>query len=336
MENSKLTYSILGDDYDIKLLDYGYKDPLNHFYYLYFEFVCNNVLSQEPIIIGISDLVMSQWGLSEENSNEIIYFCWQIIPAILKIDFENTGKKLVIFHRDDNVVKKDDAVYIKAESNMHDSAKRLVFGSIHPSNTQIRREILRVCYTKWLIQPHMFTLKNELTVMIPSTGTEIERNLQYLVEKGYLKGTLTMAGYAHVTITDRGIDICEDPEEFNRLFSLKVEQTVNTVNVSGDYVSQSIKGNNNNALINSSVIDSFRSIEKEVESSNDPNKAVLLKTISELKEELNKKKPKSSIVKSLMGKLKESASWVNDKILSHPILSQLIATVILNQANSPN
>lgn len=311
-------------DYIIKFKDEGFQGPINRFYYYYFD--CEYKNQQTYIVIGISDLVLDLWGIKPPNDG-LFAFCLQLMPIFISKLSNKKDNMTFIFHRDDNIGKKEDNLYFKASNSIKETAQSLLFSEGNVTNSQIRRQIISVCYSKWQTNPHGFVAKMDLIKFIPVEEIEIERNLKYLVDSGYLQGPLTSAGYIHVKITKYGIDIFENPQEFNKLFSINLEQQ--TINIGGDYIAPFVIGDKNNISINSQIDNSFNKIEEEIKNLNIQKKEDVLLEVKNLQKELKEVKPNPNKVSTFLEKIKKLGVNVNEIILKHPIIAQIIAELLL-------
>jgi len=322
MENK--TYKVFVDEteYSIKYLSSGFSDPQNRIFYCYFSIQTATNKEEKKIVIGFTDESIDKWkaGFGKELvDDDLLNFCLQVIPQLLNLYLSNDNNIKIIFHRDENVSKIPGINYSKIYNTPAETAKMFLFSSTTPTNSLIRRKILEICYSKWQEEPHGFVNKTEFLKFIPVDEVAIERNLKYLVDGNYLNGSLTSGGYILVAITKYGIDIFENPDTFNKLFSIKVEQQ--TVNVGGDYVSSIVVGNDNTVVVNSELKNSFNELQKELDKTELENKKEVSGLFNQLKDELLSKEVKPNKVKEIMSKISKTSDWLNKKIFSHPIIA---------------
>lgn len=204
------------------------------------------------ISIAVSDAVIDMWQAVGGNANILEdkeVFAWQIAQSYLPHLEKQDVIKLFVY-RDDNVQRPEGFILIKAAPTISETARQVKFRGKKPTDTQIRREILKVCFNEYQNNPHGYVHKVDLVKFIPVTNIELERNVKYLHRGDFLeaKGDL---GYAHLQITNHGIDVFSDPEEFNRVFQLKVEQTTN--NIGGDMILTQLTGSHNQNIVKSEV-----------------------------------------------------------------------------------
>lgn len=108
-----------------------------------------------------------------------------------------------------------------------------------------------MCYDEWQNNPHGYVTREQLLKFVPVSEIELERNLDYLKKTYFIDSSLTSGGYLHARITPQGIDIFEDPVEFDRRFALRVEQQ--TINIDGDFIVTNLTGDNNQTNVKSEV-----------------------------------------------------------------------------------
>lgn len=324
MQQGIYNFYINEKNYTVKFRDEGFHGPINQIYYYYFD--CSYKDQQSYIVVGLSDLVLNMWNIKPPDDG-LFAFCLQLMPIFISKLSNKNDQLAFIFHRDDNVERKENNLYFKASKSIKETAQLLLFSEGNVTNSQIRRHIISICYSKWSTDPHGFVSKIDLMKFIPVEEVDIERNLKYLVDSGYLKGTLTSAGYIQVNITEYGINIFENPQEFNKLFSFSIEQQ--TINIGGDYIAPVIIGDKNNISINSQIDNSFNKIEKEIKKLDIQKKDDILLRINELKNELKESKSNPEKVSTLLGKIKKLGVNINEIVLKHPIIAQIIAELLL-------
>lgn len=329
MENKKYNFTVKEKNYSVELIDYGFVDPLNTSFYLNFRISSSQLKKNLYLKLGITDQALGLWGLDPnrtQDTEKLVTLGLQIMPKM--ISNTRDERLSVMFHRDDNIARKDGVFYFKASKSLEETSKIAVFSVEIPTNAEIRRKILEVCHSHWQTDPHGFVMKQELENFVPVSDTELERNLRYLEEGDFIKASLSTAGYEAVRITKYGIDIFEDPNEFNRLFSIKLEQQA--VNIGGDVISTIIVGDNNIANIKSQIADAFKVIQTETNKVEVENKEELEKLIIELRKELESEGAKVSKVKLILASIAKISSVIHNKILSNPIIAPIIAKILLD------
>lgn len=274
--------------------------------------------------IGITEEAQEQMQLS---SDELPIFANKVLPGVIKAALKESVEKYVItFHRDDNVHRLEGVHYFKVSSTAKATATDFLYGSGNMTNNDIRREILTIAYDHWQNDPHGYTTAEQFVNAIPADANEVERNFDYLVKKHYLEGTLPSGGGYHmIKITPTGIDLYENPTQFNREFALKIEQ--HTTNIGGDYIAPTIIGDSNTVNIKSQITEAFNSVRSEL---TEEQLAVAQPLLETLEQELSASKPDNGKVKEAWEKVKTLGGAINSKLLSHPIIAQVIAQVLLN------
>lgn len=241
------------NEYTVKLVFSDYEGALNRTYGMVFHCFTQDEEEPKAISIAVSDMAIDMWQANGGNKDILEdkeVFAWQIVQAYLPRLEKNKVIKLFI-HRDDNAQVPEGFIPIKAAPTISETARVIKYGGKRPTDTQIRREILKVCFNEYQNNPHGFVYKVDLLKFIPVTDIELERNIKYLVNGSYLKGSLSTAGYQHLQITNHGIDVFSDPQEFNRVFHLKIEQTTN--NIGGDMIVTQLTGTQNKNIVKSEI-----------------------------------------------------------------------------------
>ena len=87
---------------------------------------------------------------------------------------------------------------------------------------EIRMSILKVLYDK---RDKFYVSTEDLMAIIPVAEKELDQEIRYLDDKGYLKIMSEFCGkeylnFPGIKITSFGIDLVENPDEFNNLFSI--------------------------------------------------------------------------------------------------------------------
>ena len=247
----------VGDnEYLVQLVFSDYEGPLNRQYGFVFDCCLKGDDKKRAISIAVSDMVIGMWqraGGNKEIQEDEEIFAWQLVQAYLP-ELEKKDVIKLFVHRDDNARIPEGFIAIKAAPTISETARSVVFAGKKPTNIQTRREILKVCYNEYQNNPHGFVHKTALLKFIPVTDVELERNIKYLGGGYYIKASLSTAGYQSMQITNHGIDVFADPDEFNRVFQLKFEQTTN-YNVSGDMIKTEIIGHDNQNVVKSKIKD---------------------------------------------------------------------------------
>jgi len=98
----------------------------------------------------------------------------------------------------------------------------------------------------------------------------------------------------------------------------------------GHKITASTTGNQSPIVIGENINIAFGDIITEIENEGGENKEEVIELVRELKSEMESDKNPDKIT-NLLSQIKEKASWVNEKILSNPFLSQLLAIILANK-----
>ena|SRR4030042_4303615 len=88
---------------------------------------------------------------------------------------------------------------------------------------EIRRNVIKFLYEFFKEKPFNYMKIGELCSKLGVEEKDLQWNLEYLAQNGYIVGSMhKVLGSAHyiekVKISSSGIDLIEDPSEFNRTF----------------------------------------------------------------------------------------------------------------------
>jgi tyrosyl-tRNA synthetase len=170
-------------------------------------------------------------------------------------------------------------------------------------NKEIRRKILEYIHEKNQESPQCMVNREEFKESLGVNDVELDRNILYLEEKGYLKLLKTLSErFRTAQITSFGTDLVENPEEFNSEFPIKVTQNI-VQNSTGVII-----GDNNRQSI--SISQSFEQIYETIEKRNPKNKEQIVEEVREIEEELKQPNPNKSKIAKSIEYLKSNASWI--------------------------
>lgn len=243
-------YTIYGVEYIVRLVRSRFRDPLNLWYDFVFECTINGNQSKKMLGIFITGQVIDLWDedLFEKDKGS---FAFQLIPSFL-LFLDDKEKLKVVLHSSDDIKKEEDTTYFKVLPSMMDTARVIVFAQ-NPSNALIRREILNVLFQLHQFEPYKTLDLSDLYSMIPIHEHEMIRNLKYLHDGEYIKlesSLITdLVHFSNIQITNKGLDIVEDPDEFNKKFASYQTQ----ISVVRDFVLTKVEGDGNNTNVNSKV-----------------------------------------------------------------------------------
>lgn len=314
MPIAKRKIDLRGIEYDIEIFTAGKtRDSVDLFFSIF------NEDERFGFVIGISGTLIASWGQYNRPREFIKNF---IELALEKIKLEiskgnNTDGSTFIFT--------SDTVDVSLEKSI-DKIKNEHYSM---TNEGIRREILQQAFKVWEVDPHNYLFKDELLRKMPSTDPiAIERNLIYLEGKGVFDLVeKDNSGITAVKISSYGVDVMSDPKQFSLTTGPSINYSMTTIN-QGSGVA--VIGDNN-SLQNININSFFKELEQEINSSSeldDNSKRSLASLSTQLQETITQESPSPETVKTLMGKIGNIANWVNQKILSHPVIAQIVATLL--------
>ncbi len=183
-------------------------------------------------------------------------------------------------------------------------------------NKEIRRKILEALYKHEEQNPGRFLPSGNLKKLVDIEEKKLESNVYYLKRGRYIEIREFLQGY-HAKIANRGIDLVENNEEFNRIFP--------PVNITTIHNSKGVVVGSNNVEIkideSINITDSFNEI---YDKANDFENAEEIKErIKVIEEELKKDNINKSQIKSSMDWLKRNANW------TFPSLVQILTSIFL-------
>lgn len=262
-------------------------------------------------------------------SRELLDALYKLILPYIKIDIDpekifkmySDCFTIVLDVREDGTY--DDETVINGGGNAQELVERLVYGG-QITDIAVRKQILQYLYDYWKFESHNTKLlvgKIKEILFVPTNY--FDRNLDYLIQKQLVEHLSQNDQLISVKISLKGVEYVENG--FQEPLS-----AVQVVQYMGDQINTTISGDNNTVNIKGQLSQLFLSIETEIESKNEPNKEEVLKQVSELKTEMEETKDFSKI-QTILGKIKNSASWVHEKIIKHPVFAQIIAQAVSNQ-----
>jgi hypothetical protein len=220
---------------------------------------------------------------------------------------------------------------IKVQDGFMRTMQRIIFSG-QPTDDQIRKQVLLTLNSHRIESPGEYLHINLLRLFIPVDQKSLTRNLLFLHEEGFID-CKTLYGdegiiVSHTKILNPGIKHIEGSSEFSKKFPSEFIYQ----KVMGDNISASTSGSNSPVIIKSKNISiAFEEIEAEIKKTDVSNKQEILVLFDQLKQEITQKNDPEK-VKGLLGEIKKKGSWLNEKILSHPLLAQLIAQVLAKAA----
>lgn len=182
-------------------------------------------------------------------------------------------------------------------------------------NQEIRRKILEYIYDKNEQQPQYMAQRDEVKQFLNINDAKLDNNVLYLESKGYLKvGKNIGSFFVYAQITSEGIDLVENPNQFNTLFPVRITQNII------QHSTGVIIGDNNIQKIN--LTNSFTKIYRDINEKNPKNKEQIIIEVKKIEEELKKPSPDKTIIDKSIEFLKNNASWMV------PTIIEIIKTAI--------
>lgn len=201
--------------------------------------------------------------------------------------------------------------------------QKYIFGG-SPTDDQIRKQVLKALYSHWLDDTETKVPLPIINIFVPVEEKSLRRNIIFLRDENLIEVLSTdQEPIISAKITNAGIKFIEDTSEF----SIKVNPDYLYKTLMINNVTASTEGNNSPIIIDSNNINiAFNDVEIEIEHSDLENKEEVLAIVEELKKELNNSKDPEK-VNTILTKLKNKAAWVNEKIVSHPLIAQILAQI---------
>jgi hypothetical protein len=220
---------------------------------------------------------------------------------------------------------------IKTQGGFVQTMQRIIFGG-QPTDDQVRRQILLMLNNHRIDRPGEYLHINLLRLFVPVDQKCLTRNLLFLHEEGYTdcKTANSNEGVivSYAKILNPGVKHIEDSSEF----SIKFPSEFVYQKFMGDNINASTTGSNSPVIIKSKNISiAFEEIGAEIKTTDVSNKQEILVLLDQLKQEVIQKNDPGK-VKGLLGEIKKKGAWLNEKLLSHPVLAQLIAQALAKAA----
>jgi len=171
---------------------------------------------------------------------------------------------------------------------------------------EIRRKILENLYKRFKEHPYYRLTPKELQETLHINLQELNYNVIYLEEKGYIELQKPLEGsiFVGARITTKGIDLIEDEYQFNAMFSVNQTSVGPESNIFQDFT----------ALIHNTQ--SAPNIDINI-------KELIIEEIKEISNELQKNTPSYSKIKKYVNKIKDRDLDVYTKVM-HIIKTPII------------
>lgn len=219
----------------------------------------------------------------------------------------------------------DQIYYINLKNGFYKTIQNIMFKE-GITNDKIQRKILDILYNHWEEDSITNILLEDLQIMIPVEFNALYRNLKALEE-------------------EKKIEILPSPSDNTKIISVKIKgegrkeiegrKDITSGGrieyIMGNKIHASTSGNQSPIIIDSQHINlAFGDIISEIENESIDNSKELTAFVKELQVELNGKKNPEKVT-GLLKQIGSISATVNQKILSHPLLAQLLATILASK-----
>lgn len=215
---------------------------------------------------------------------------------------------------------------INAEGGYIKTAQKIIYGS-EITNGKICRKILDVLYSHWEDYPDTGMTIQQILAFVLVEPTPLKRNLRRLAEDGKIY-LLTSSADPSMIISGKilspGLREVEGEIVSNGTSSVEYVQE----KIMGNKISASTSGSNSPIIIDSQVTAFFGELLLDLEKSDTQNKEEVAADVKELEKQIKGDKDPSKI-RGLMEKIGTSAGWINQKVISHPVVAQILAQVLV-------
>ena len=223
----------------------------------------------------------------------------------------------------------NDSYSIGLKDSFFTTAQKIVFKD-GMSKRQIRREILQILLNALEENPNTYLPIKELQYSIPITTKELLLHLHLLRDEDKVD-CVTQPSDAQeivsVKIKSKGI------KELEGEIDAQVQSSNVVKHIYGTNIENTTYGANSPITVKIEEIKTiFQTLQQEIKEDRQlEGKEELSETVNQLENELiNSKNPKK--VGVLLGKIKASTQWVYQKIISNPIISNIIAELLMKGA----
>ncbi|NOR17419.1 hypothetical protein GQ543_06910 [candidate division WOR-3 bacterium] len=179
------------------------------------------------------------------------------------------------------------------------------------TDIEIRRKILKMAYERFKEHPYHRITPKELENALNIGFKELNYNIIYLEEKGFIELQKPLEGniFVGLRITSKGIDLVEDKCQFSIMFPEK----------------------NTEKLVPTHIFAKFNLIIDTIESANNIDndlKKLIIEEIKEIRNELKKIEPSYAKIKKFLGKIKQKDDNIYEKVMAiikNPNISSILA-----------
>lgn len=231
--------------------------------------------------------------------------------------------KVIITSGDRRYDQNENAMYIRGRDNPESLIQEFVYDG-KPEDSEVEQEVLKILYGHWLESYNTEILVKKLEDRLFIPQKTLFRNLDFLEKENLIDSIKADQGWVSVGITSAGIKYVRN--KFQK-FSLGSKIIIGD-QIKGDKITAKTSGSSSPVIIKSQNISiAFEEIEAEIKTTDISNKQEILVLLDQLKQEVMQKNDPEKI-KGLLGEIKKKGSWLNKKILSHPLLAQLMAQAL--------
>ncbi|MCK4673048.1 hypothetical protein KAT67_03580, partial [candidate division WOR-3 bacterium] len=179
------------------------------------------------------------------------------------------------------------------------------------TDIKIRRGILKMAYERFKEHPYHRITPKELENALNIGFKELNYNIIYLEEKGFIELQKPLEGsiFVGVRISSKGIDLVEDECQFGIMFPINKEQKLMPTHIFAEF----------NLIID--TIESTNNIDNDL-------KKLIIEEIKEIQDELKKIEPSYANIKNYLSKIKQKDDNIYEKVMAiikNPNISSILA-----------
>lgn len=178
------------------------------------------------------------------------------------------------------------------------------------TNVEIRRRVLEMAYAKFQEHPYYRITPGEFKDQLGITLRELNYNIVYLEEKGYLELQKPLEGnlFVGARITPKGVDLAEDTYLLDTLFPVPDDTTPAQLNVFKEL---------------DLLVDQLSAPEKPSRDAHE----LALEELRAIQHEIKKVTPSYRAVRNMLDHLRGHDAGIAEKVavlLRHPVISRLL------------
>lgn len=291
--------------------------------------------SPEGEIIGcigfyVSITTMAVWGhhSKDQITRDTLGDLFLLLLPHIKIpaDIQEISKRypecfpILLSTRDTGLY--DGEMVVRGEESPEKLVKKIVY-SDNFTDQEVRNQILQVLYNHWLESHNTKLLTENVEKVLFIPQNIYARNLDILIQKKFVDPLIQNDKIISISITQKGVEYVENGFQ-------EVSPSTQIIQIMGDQIKTTVTGSYNIVNIKGELNQFFLSLESEVEVQNPKNKDEVLKYLTDLKSEMEGENDYNKI-QAILKRLKETAGWLHEKIIKHPVVAQVIATAVAKQ-----